>query len=190
MGHSYGGVVTSNAVSDDLLLSVRSTQQGAASSLASGVGGVVHVIYMCAFLLPIKQNIVASLSTPPFSELQVEVAEDKSSRVLNGPPLFYNDLPEAEAIHWTDLLSPNMTITHQAMQVQHEPWRHVPTTYIYCIKDKGLPFGKQQQLVDDVRGNVRDLREDTLDASHSPFLSMPKRLATLVEQAWERTKVS
>lgn len=60
VAHSYGGIVTAEAVDEAFALSAR-TDRGLS-------GGVVRLVYMCAFLLPLGESVVSGTggAFPPF----------------------------------------------------------------------------------------------------------------------------
>jgi pimeloyl-ACP methyl ester carboxylesterase len=63
--HSYGGVIGSNAVHKDLSKEARS---------ANGLeGGVVYLVYLCAFVLPAGHSLASALggSLPPYIKFGV-----------------------------------------------------------------------------------------------------------------------
>jgi hypothetical protein len=65
IAHSYGGVVCTEAVDADLSRGMRQ---------AKGLtGGVIHLIYMCAFLLPQNNSLASTFGgqLPPFIKIDV-----------------------------------------------------------------------------------------------------------------------
>lgn len=66
--HSYGGLVGSEAISEDLTYASRKTQ---------GVsGGVIHMFLVASFLLPIGQSVLDAFGESPDND--VKVSELKS----------------------------------------------------------------------------------------------------------------
>lgn len=61
-----------------------------------------------------------------------------------------------------------------------EGWAAVPTTYIMCLQDIGLPVVWQEQMVNRVKGRGVDINLITMDASHSPMVSQPENLANIL----------
>jgi pimeloyl-ACP methyl ester carboxylesterase len=55
----------------------------------------------------------------------------------------------------------------------------LPRIYIECTADRAIPIAQQRQMQSDVPGAA----VLTLDASHSPFFSQPRRLAELIATA-------
>ncbi|RAH69446.1 alpha/beta hydrolase [Aspergillus aculeatinus CBS 121060] len=150
VAHSYDGVVASNAV--DGLSKTTRAQSGQA-------GGVVQVIYLAAFALDRGQSLLEMLGGSFLPWMQVEgdyVYIDGSSHIG------WQDLPLDEQVQWN-------TFTHHtsravfAGKVTHEPW-----------SSEAMPPAFQEGFAAKVAGPENTYR---LPASHSPFLSMPIRLA-------------
>ncbi|RAH44572.1 alpha/beta hydrolase [Aspergillus brunneoviolaceus CBS 621.78] len=168
VAHSYGGVVASNAV--DGLSKTTRAQSGQA-------GGVVQVIYLAAFALDRGQSLLEMLGGSFLPWMQVEgdyVHIDGSSHIG------WQDLPLDEQVQWN-------TFTHHtsravfAGKVMHEPWSsEVPCAYVICEQDQAMPPAFQEGFAAKVAGPENTYR---LPASHSPFLSMPIRLADVLVEA-------
>jgi pimeloyl-ACP methyl ester carboxylesterase len=56
-------------------------------------------------------------------------------------------------------------------------WKSRPTVYVVCTKDRTIPVWRQRRMA------VHADRVIDLPASHSPFLSMPDRLAGVLADA-------
>lgn len=74
-----------------------------------------------------------------------------------------------------------MTAACSQVPNTYEPWKYIPCTYIHAKQDQTLPLEIQEDIVATM-GSVTTL---TLDSSHSPFLSMPRDVALLVQQSVE-----
>lgn len=62
--------------------------------------------------------------------------------------------------------------------VAYEPWHRIPSAYIVCEEDQALPLPLQEMLASKL-GRDWTYR---VKSSHSPFLSMPGRLAAVLEE--------
>ena len=95
---------------------------------------------------------------------------------------FYNDLPTKEAQAWALRIKPAAfpVLVSQVHRTAHaQPVFRKRRSYIHCKKDTALPFDLQKRFV--AASGIQ--RAITLDTDHSPFLSMPKKLAEImVEQ--------
>jgi hypothetical protein len=67
----------------------------------------------------------------------------------------------------------------------HASWRHIPTTYVYCVKDNALPLSMQETFVRDARATGAEIETIACQAGHSPSLSMPARLAGWIREVVE-----
>jgi hypothetical protein len=54
------------------------------------------------------------------------------------------------------------------------PWRHTPSTYVVCSRDRSVHPGLQEHMAGRCTNVVR------LDTDHSPFLSMTKETADVI----------
>lgn len=66
--------------------------------------------------------------------------------------------------------------------ISHESYRDTPATYIICHKDAAIPPVIQEQMISNAKKAGVEMATERLDASHSPFLSMPDRTAELVRK--------
>ncbi|QJY49399.1 alpha/beta fold hydrolase [Pseudonocardia broussonetiae] len=94
--------------------------------------------------------------------------------------------PDPEAVFYGDV-APELAaacadrLTHQSLAalgatLADAAWRHVPTSYVVCVRDAAIPAPLQEEMA----GHA--VRVHHLDASHSPFLSVPAELAALIEE--------
>lgn len=66
--HSYGGLVGSEAVTEELSYAKRQSSQGLA-------GGVTHLFYYCAFLLDKGQSVLSAFGESPNSDVRVSMLD-------------------------------------------------------------------------------------------------------------------
>lgn len=64
--HSYGGIVGTQAITSDLSKTARQAK-------GLGLGGVIHMLYLCAFVVPEKNSLATALggSLPPYITIDV-----------------------------------------------------------------------------------------------------------------------
>ena len=76
---------------------------------------------------------------------------------------FYNDLPDAEAARWAARLRrcPAMV---QLTPLENAAYFHVPSTYLFCERDRAIPLPVQQWMVDNVRAFGAQFDTMTCDA--------------------------
>lgn len=175
--HSYGGAVGTEAVKG---LSMR---ERATKELH---GGVIHLIYMCGFMLQVGESVGGASLPRPVPE-PVESDDATGTTFLCEPPiqLFYADVEPERAKKMEALLArqsgPAMTdaITYPA-------WQYIPTTYLRTQEDKVLFPDWQERQIKAVRDAGSSLAVETFKSSHSPFLSMPGEMVAAVERAFEQ----
>lgn len=156
LGHSYGGVVISQA--------------------ASGCANVKRLLFLAAFMLDAGDTLYSACGSvdPPWW-----VTSGDKSRLL--PPVapasvFYNRcapevaLQAAGALRAQSLLSFNQPLTAVA-------WKGIPSTYFICEADQAIPLFAQEAMSARATAVVR------IDSDHSPFLSCPAALAGLLSAA-------
>ena len=174
---SYGGAVGTEAVKG-LSASERATR---------GLkGGVVHLIYMCGFMLQVGECVGgASLPRPDPDPVESDAAT--STTFLCEPPieLFYADVEPERAMRMERLLTRQ---SGKAMTdaVTYPAWQHIPTTYLRTQDDLVLFPDWQERQIKAVRDAGANLTVETYKASHSPFLSMPEEMVAAVERTVER----
>ena len=147
VGHSYGGMVISNA--------------------AEGKNNVSHLVYLCAILLEEGMSMGASSDTSQESKIKIEVDENLLSTVKRDAVIsaFYKDVDLQIAQDAINLLRP-FPIDSVNVGVG-EAWRDHPTTYVLCRNDEAITPQTQREM---------SALADTVvewDCGHSPFFSDP-----------------
>jgi pimeloyl-ACP methyl ester carboxylesterase len=147
LGHSYGGVVVSQA--------------------SVGAGNIERLVYLAAFMLDDGASAMSTVGGELPADLEyLPVGE-------NPIEMFYGDVPADLARDAVSRLLPHSARAPQDRQVG-AGWRDIPSTYVLCEQDRAVPPALQEEMArraDDVW---------RLNASHSPFLSMPAELAVLL----------
>ncbi|MEU2853737.1 alpha/beta fold hydrolase [Streptomyces syringium] len=129
---------------------------------------VVGVVYIAGFQLDVGESMFTSLGTP--------VPDDGTG---HAPPyedarrILFDDVPEAEADRAVARLRPQ-SVRSFTERVTAAGWRTVPSSYIVCDRDQALEPSRQSEFA------TRADSVHRLPSSHSPFLSMPRQLATLL----------
>lgn len=91
---------------------------------------------------------------------------------------FFHDLSKEEQDHWVSELAPVPTTT-QVATIDYAAYQHYPSTYLYCTEDQALPLELQEMMVG--RSGVEFDKEECT-AGHSPFLSQPEKILTIVKK--------
>jgi pimeloyl-ACP methyl ester carboxylesterase len=156
VGHSYGGVVISEA--------------------AAGRDDVAQLVYVAAVLMESDEDVSnqpGEYPPTPFLE-QLEFAPDGSLIVSPETALdcFYQETPRdiAEAAS----LRMRPTAAGTTLSLGADPWKTVPTTYIVCTRDRALSPDMQRVMA------KRAGRVETIDTDHSPFLSRPEEFCRIL----------
>ena len=168
--HSYGGMVGSEAV------------QGFAKSdraKQGKKGGVSHMYFCCAFAMPEGVSLMNALHDQPLPWFQLNDAQDT---VTPKTPVdtFYNDVKEPEK--YVKMLKTHSYRTF-ASKATYAGWKHVPCTYLLCEKDNAIPIDAQKGMVEAAREAGADMKAETVNASHSPFMSIPEEMALSIRRA-------
>lgn len=167
-GHSRGGLVVSTAAE---------RHPEAMDSLA----------YICAMMLP------AGLSRAEFKEIVgpnapfeaiIKPLHGSIATVidpLDGAGDVFAQLspPDAVAAVLPRLMAEPSEPRRQKIVVTPERWGSKPRTYIECTKDRTIPIDSQRRMIAMSPG----AQVITLEADHSPYLSMPEALAGALEAA-------
>lgn len=96
---------------------------------------------------------------------------------LEGAEYGFHDIPPVDRELWTSRL------THTSIAVfsgasTFEPWHVTPTAYIICEEDRALPPPIQEQMAEML--STKWIYR--LKSSHSPYLSMPDKVADILEE--------
>jgi pimeloyl-ACP methyl ester carboxylesterase len=171
VAHSYGSLPAGEAIRGYLSRELQA--QGK-------TGGVVHFVYISAFVLPPATSLMDALGgkdLPWFkvssSKLEVE-PEDPAT-------VFYNDLPKEvqdEQIARLEMFSYQMYY----QKTTWAPYKEVNSSFVYCTKDNAIPLPVQQGMV---QGGGVAFKETTVEASHSPFLSKVDEVTKAIVEAAE-----
>lgn len=179
--HSYGGLVGSEAVSEDLSYRWRRSQNQS--------GGVVHLFYYGAFILSKGQSVMSAFGESPNNDLRVSTAPSTSRKyantgfllqpngrftMLNAGKTIYNDLPEPEAALWESRII-LQSYKVQLTKLTREAYRYVPSTYLICDNDQAAPPQFQQNFAELANSKI-----EHCSSGHSPHLSQPAMLVNKI----------
>lgn len=165
--HSYGGMVGSEAV--------RGLDK-ASREKEDKKGGISHMYFCCAFALPEGVSLMNALQDKPLPWFKI--AEDEKTLDPATPiETFYNDVENPEK--YVAMLKPHSYRT-MFSKMTYPGWKYVPCTYLFCEKDMAIPLEAQKGMVE---SSGVTWRTETVDASHSPFLSVPDKVALSIRRA-------
>jgi pimeloyl-ACP methyl ester carboxylesterase len=138
------------------------------------------LIYLCAYLPAPGQSLADMRRAGPSQPLMpaIRMAEDRQSFTIDpalAPAAFYQDCPPDRAGWATAQLCPQ-PVTPQQTPLWPKAAETLPRHYITCDNDQTIPPAYQRQMAARVPEGCRH----SLPSGHSPFLSMPDRLADLL----------
>ncbi|MEU1670964.1 alpha/beta fold hydrolase [Streptomyces roseifaciens] len=139
-----------------------------ATEAVADAANVAGVVYLAAFPLDVGESMFTFIGAP--------VPDDGTGHT---PPyedarrILFDDVPEADADRAVARLRPQ-SVRSFTERVTTAGWRTVPSSYIVCDHDQALEPSRQHELA------ARADSVHRLPSSHSPFLSMPRQLATLL----------
>jgi pimeloyl-ACP methyl ester carboxylesterase len=184
VGHSAGGM-TISAVAEqvpDLLLAV---------------------VYLAAFMVPNGMPLLAMLQHESMSSALApglfvgDPAAIGATRIHAGSTdatyrsllktSFYGDVSEPEFAHAASQLHCDESNAGALAPSEITPARFgtVPRHYIRCTQDRAVPLTGQDHMIATVDAAIGGkTTTHTLDSSHSPFLSQPAALSTILIDIW------
>ncbi|KAL4795477.1 Alpha/beta hydrolase fold-1 [Aspergillus venezuelensis] len=173
VAHSYGGVVASAAV-EGLAKKEREA--------AGQKGGVIRVVYVAAFVLDKGMSLLDKLGGQYQDWMEVD---GEYIRCDANPNVAMHDLTPEDQKKWQSELQHTSKAVFSGAQT-YEPWHRIPTAYVLCEDDRALPL-KFQEMMAAKMGTELAYR---LKSSHSPFLSMPEKLADILEDLVHKVETS
>ncbi|CEO59973.1 hypothetical protein PMG11_04620 [Penicillium brasilianum] len=185
VAHSYGGMVGAGAVKG---LGYTERQKGGKT------GGVIMLVYMAAFVAKLGTSLLDMLGGNwlPWMKLDVSgccfltrmASIDANSmqgdycRAEEAAEICYNDLSLREQEKWSSRIVHTSRAVFEE-RVAHEPWHDLPCMYLFCEDDKAIPLAVQESMA----SLLGDYSQFRCPSSHSPFLSMPDKVAEACELA-------
>ncbi|XXG98399.1 hypothetical protein Hte_004722 [Hypoxylon texense] len=160
--HSYGGLVGSEATLEGFSWAKRS-EQGLA-------GGVIHLLFLAAFILPVGQSVTGAFGTSP----NLEEKPGGRFTIRDAARTLYGDLPAEEAEYWGSRIIDQANPV-QTTKLTRAAYRYIPSTYIVCEDDKSMPPAFQDQFSKSINATV-----DKISSGHSPFLSQTGKLVEMI----------
>jgi pimeloyl-ACP methyl ester carboxylesterase len=160
-GHSYGGAVISQVASTD--------------------ASVSHLVYIAAFAPDAGQSVMSQLMAMPRHDTALGgamVVIDDANTTINpvlAQEAFYGCCDSGVIAASIARLSPQPMVT-MTQEVTGSPRDSISSTYVLCSQDQAV-HPEHQKIMSQLCNNVV-----TLDTDHSPFVSMVKETADLLER--------
>jgi pimeloyl-ACP methyl ester carboxylesterase len=174
--HSYGGAVGTSAVD----------RLGLASRKEEGKkGGVLHLLYLCAYMLEAGRTVWDIVQAAKFEDLfygAIEVEEDGSTFPRDPKVMFFNGVSEEQTKAGMDAL---VRFPMSAMQArtEDEAWVEIPSTYVFTSEDYAVPGVYQTIMTERVKERGVVFGEERVESGHSAFLSRTKEMVDIVMRA-------
>jgi pimeloyl-ACP methyl ester carboxylesterase len=151
VAHSYGGIPV--------------------TQVAHELTQVRHIVYVAALQLDVGQSLrsAAGGHFAPWMRVNGNIAT--ADRPIE---TFYNDVEPVTAAEAQSRLLPS-TLAAFTEPLTAAAWRCVPSTYVICERDQAVMRPRQEAMAQ------RASRISRLSAGHSPMLSQPEALATIIE---------
>ncbi|MEA2168399.1 MAG: hypothetical protein QOF76_1699 [Solirubrobacteraceae bacterium] len=143
--------------------------------ISESAADATGLLYLCAFQLDAAESLVGALSAgmPPW----IAVDDAAGTMTVTDPDhAFYHDCTPEQQAAAAAKLAPQSIASFAAEQTA-AAWRDLPSTYVICEQDHAIPPAAQEAM------SARSGTVHRMDASHSPFLSMPGPLADLIAAA-------
>ncbi|KAJ4417913.1 hypothetical protein N0V82_005870 [Gnomoniopsis sp. IMI 355080] len=163
--HSYGGLIGSNAISEDLSLQSRS-QSGLS-------GGVFCLFYFAAFILDEGQSVLQTFGESPNNDIKPHVRYT----MKGASNTIYHDLPPDEAEYWASKII-NQSYAVQMTPITRTAYKYIPSIYVVAGDDHAVPLQYQEMFAATAGAEVKKIQ-----SGQSPQLSQPNELADLIEAA-------
>lgn len=165
--HSYGGLVGSDAIPEDLSLQSRRR--------AGLAGGVCRLFYFAAFVLDQGKSVLGTFGESPNNHLKPNgrfTMKETASTI-------YHDLSPEEARYWASKII-DQSYAVQSTPISRTAYKYISSTYMVAEDDHALPLQYQEMFAAATGAEVKKIH-----SGHSPQLSKPEELADLIEEAAE-----
>ncbi|KAH9219213.1 Alpha/beta hydrolase fold-1 [Leptodontidium sp. 2 PMI_412] len=158
VGHSWSGMIVGGAL-EGLSKTAREKE--------GKHGGVVKLAYIAAFVPLEGVSLIQTFGggIPDFFDVK-----EPWVSALTPIPLFYHDLPKAEADSWAAKLEPHSYAT-KFLGTERCSWREIPSSYLLCEDDKAIPPQVQEAMVEACKKEGAKMEIVRVMSGHSPFLS-------------------
>lgn len=176
--HSYGGAVGTDAVKD-LTLPERRAQ--------NLPGGVVHLAYLCAFILRPGSTVSSVVEEAGMMHLWsqfVENADDGSTFPVDPVLLFLGGVDQDRVQEALVHLVRSPMAAFMA-PTEGDAWRRVPVTYVLTQEDYSVPRVYQDIMIRKVQEDGVKPRLLDYKTAHSIFLTMEEEMVKVVQEAAE-----
>ncbi len=176
----YAQAILAAARPDTILVGHSAGGYAITAAAEAGPSRFKGLIYLCAYLPAPGQSLADMRRAGPSQPLlpAIRLAADRGSFTIDpalAPAAFYQDCPPDLADWATTRLCPQ-PVTPQETPLWPKSADALPRHYITCEADQTIPPDYQRQM----GSRLPEACRHALPSGHSPFLSMPDRLADLL----------
>jgi pimeloyl-ACP methyl ester carboxylesterase len=141
---------------------------------ADNLPNVRHLVYVCGFVLDVGESLLGLLGTEPDWWL----VDGDIMTVDNPRAAFFHDVGREDADRAIARMKPFSRVA-ATQALTSAAWHSVSSTYIVCDHDAKMGAGQYM-----LAKRATEIRH--LPSSHSPMLSMPSELTSLIVEAANR----
>ena len=174
--HGYGGAIGSD-IPEILSFDYRAAQ--------GERGGIIHLLYMCAYILPSDRSIWdLGLWTYP---------SGSTPGVLNVPQSsqrdFFTGVDPREVRRCTRSLVPIPELVLRT-KLKQDAWKHIPCTYLFTRKNCAIWLAVQRAMAEPAKRSGKKYGQKVYDAGHSIYLThtweMVEEVQAICGVYWEQ----
>jgi pimeloyl-ACP methyl ester carboxylesterase len=167
VGHSYGGAVITEAGNDPK---------------------VVGLVYITAFALDKGESVAALIKDPPPGAPVPPILPPQDGYLLldkaKFPASFAGDVDPEKAAFMADSQVP-WGVEALSGKITEPSWKAKPSWYLIATDDKMIPPDAQRSMAKRAGSTVVEVK-----GSHAIYVSQPKAVAALIQQAAKSVKIS
>jgi pimeloyl-ACP methyl ester carboxylesterase len=171
--HSYGGMVGTDAVTDELLRSTRAS--------TGRPGGVIHLLYLCAYILQPGTSVFDISKASGFFQYWPQFInnfDDGSCFPINPAAMFLNEATSADIEAALPHLVRSPLSAFSAV-AEGDCWKKLPVTYVLTSKDGAVPPQYQDIMIERVENDGVAIVKEAYDTDHSVFITKQKEMVNL-----------
>jgi len=167
VGHSYGGAVI--------------TESGNAPNVKA-------LVYVTAFVPDAGESVQTIIKSAPPGAPQPPILPPKDGFLMldsaKFPASFAADLPPKQAQFMADSQVP-WGVNALAGTITQPAWKNKPSWYLVVTDDRMIPVAAQRNMAKRANATVTEVK-----GSHAIYVSNPKAVATLIEDAAKKVTAS
>ncbi|CAI6341390.1 unnamed protein product [Periconia digitata] len=176
--HSYGGLVGTDALTNDLLRPTRAAQQQP--------GGVTHLLYQCAYMLEPDTSVRDVSRAAGMFELWPQFVnnfDDGTTFPVDANLSFFSGEASADVMKQAEALFVRTPLSAFDTPAKGDLWKKLPVTYVHTLKDYAVPQPFQTIMVERAEKAGADLARKTYDTTHSVFITEETAMVQLAVEA-------